>query len=125
MSGFNYNGSKKRVFTWGDGVSSWDDHVSGEKGTDLKCQAQLIALAERLATVGGLRSPDQFNNEGNGIYAIKANCGLRAYGWFGTYEDFGPSFVIGWVVHKKRQKLDPSDRKTTLEQKKKFESKHK
>ena len=121
MSGYNYNGSRKRVFTWGKGDLSWDEHVSEKKGTNLSCQAQLIAVCKKLADIGKVNSKIHFNSEGDDIYAIKAKCGLRAYGWFGTYNKV-PSFVIGWVVHKKKTKLDPGDKKATLAEKKKFES---
>lgn len=68
------------------------------------CSAQLRRLIQRLAEVGPLRSPDQMNKEGDGIFAIKARCGLRVYGWFAE-----GAFVIGHATLKKKQKADTGD----------------
>lgn len=71
------------------------------------CIAQLKRLIERFADFGSLKSPEQMNNEGDGIYAIKGRCGLRAYGW---YHATRPRvFVISHYILKKKQKLDPAD----------------
>jgi hypothetical protein len=72
------------------------------------CPGQLIRLIQRLADFGRLRSGDQFVHEGNQIYAIKARCGLRAYGWFDTFEGQAV-FVISHYILKKQQKLSQAD----------------
>jgi hypothetical protein len=71
------------------------------------CIAQLDAMIKRLANMGKLNSPKQINNEGNGIWAIKARCGLRAYGWYCRCER--GVFVISHYIYKKQQRLDPRD----------------
>jgi len=66
-------------------------------------------LVERLADFGKLQSPEQMRNEGDGIWAIKARCGLRAYGYYAPYQK--GVFVISHFVHKKKNKMDPADHK--------------
>ena len=41
------------------------------------CKAQLRALIQRLADVGKIFSKDQMRLEEDGIFALKARCGLR------------------------------------------------
>lgn len=98
-----------------DAAESWNEVAAN---APQNCVAQLFRLAQRLADVGRLRSPDQFNNEGDGFYAIKAECGLRAYGW---YSDQRGIFVISHFVLKKRQKLLPSDKDRMKENKRRYE----
>jgi hypothetical protein len=77
-------------------------------GNKVACPAQLIRLIQRLADHGRLRSGDQFVHEGDQIYAIKTRCGLRAYGWFDTFNGQAV-FVVSHYMLKKRQRLDPAD----------------
>ena len=72
-----------------------------------------------LAATGRLRSPDHMNHEENNIYAIKATCGLRAYGWHGQYQG-RRAFIISHVRLKKTQKLDPADRDRAEREREKF-----
>lgn len=74
---------------------------------DENCIAQLNRMIERFADHGKLHSPEQMNNEGDGIYAIKARCGLRAYGWY--HSSIRGVFVISHFICKKKQKLDSAD----------------
>lgn len=78
------------------------------------CPRQFRARMLQLAETGRLRSPDHMNHEDNGVYAIKATCGLRAYGWHESHEG-RRVFVISHVSLKKGQKLDPKDRERTEE----------
>lgn len=64
----------------------------------------IAALIQRLADQGRLRSPDQFNAEGDGFHAIKHSSGIRAYGWF---ED--RNFILSHFILKKQDKLAKSD----------------
>lgn len=48
------------------------------------------------------------NAEGKGILAVKATCGLRAYGWF-CHHNGSRAFVISHVVLKREQRADPAD----------------
>ena len=88
-------------------------------GSKKGCVAQMKRLIERLADFGYLRSPDQWNTEGDGLYAIKARCGLRAYGWFAS-ESSGKVFVIGHATLKKKQKADPQDLQKTQNERKQY-----
>jgi hypothetical protein len=49
------------------------------------------------------------NHEGDGIFAIKATCGLRAYGWHAQHQG-KRAFIISHVIMKDRRKLDTADR---------------
>ncbi len=76
------------------------------------CAAQLRALIQQFANAGSLRAPDKMRNEGDGVYAIKANCGLRAYGWFHRHRQ--GVFVISHVIVKQKNKMDNGDRDRVL-----------
>ena len=60
------------------------------------------------------------NFEGEGCFVIKANCGLRAWGWPQHYEG-KPVFIISHVVLKKTQKANPADLARTVSAKKQLE----
>jgi len=74
------------------------------------CLTQFRARIAHLAETGKLQSPDHMNHEDHGIYAIKATCGLRAYGWHDHHHG-RRAFIISHVILKKRNKLNPADRK--------------
>lgn len=111
-------GTKLSVWLCDGAKESWDaaevSLMSGHK-------AQLRARLSLLADQGSLRVPDHMNSEGEGIHAVKANCGLRAYGWFAQV-DGRRGFVISHVILKKKQKLDPADRERALAAKTIFET---
>jgi len=79
-----------------------------ERHAPLACKAQLRRLTERLADIGTLRSPDQFNAEDDGFYAIKARCGLRGYGWFSKLHK--GVFIVSHYICKKKSKLAKKDK---------------
>jgi hypothetical protein len=85
-------------------------------------RSQLLRLIERLADFGKLHSPDQFNYETDGIFAIKARCGLRAYGWY--HSQRRSVFVISHFIMKKKQKLNPIDIERALRNKAQYEGEH-
>lgn len=87
------------------GVPHKKKNPTGEKRKP--CVDQMHALLNRLAEKGQLKSPDQMNSEGDGIYAVKANCGLRAYGWWSA--KYRRYFIISHFILKKWVKLDPAD----------------
>lgn len=95
---------------------SWDEAEALVPGTRAACKGQFRARLEHLANVGRLRSPDHMNSEGDGIFAVKATCGLRGYGWFCSV-DGRRAFVISHVVLKRQQKADPADLKKAAETK--------
>lgn len=74
-----------------------------------QCVGQLLARIGRFADTGKLRFPDQLNNEGDGFYAIKATCGLRAYFWYASSERW--VVVISHYQFKDYEKLKPQDKK--------------
>ena len=111
-----YEGEKFSIEGTQDAEASLQDvqnHASDS------CIAQLWRLIERLADAGKLRSPDQFNHEGDGIYAVKAKCGLRAYGWYHLQRR--GVFVISHFKVKKKQKLNPVDRERALKNRAQYE----
>lgn len=100
-----------------------DAKTSWTKATDMApdaCVVQLVRLAQRLADRGALRSPDQFNDEGDGFWAIKARCGLRAYGWFHSTKR--GVFVISHFIVKKKPKLALKDKERMKSNKHAYES---
>jgi hypothetical protein len=87
---------------------SWDQAEAAVPGNRAACPTQFRARLTRLADHGKLRNPDYMNSEGGGVFAVKATCGLRAYGWFCRVEG-RRAFVISHVVLKRRQHADPAD----------------
>ena len=81
------------------------------------CVAQLNRMLKLLGDKGALQSPEQFRDEGDGVFAVKARCGLRAYGWF----EPGGRFVVGRMVRKKRDKMNPGDRDAVIEERKQWQ----
>jgi len=100
----DYQGTKLRVVLTKEASESYQHAIAG---ANKACVAQLLRYIKWLGDIGKLRSRDQFNSEGDGIFAIKANCGLRAYGWYS--DRYPQTFVIGHVILKKKQKLDLVD----------------
>lgn len=100
-----YRGSQLSIWLCPGSRASWDD---AELGVRESCKAQFRARMGLLGDSGKLRSPDHMNFEGSGIFAIKANCGLRAYGWF-CQIDGRRAFAISHFILKTQQKLDPKD----------------
>jgi phage-related protein len=62
-----------------------------------------------LADKGELRNEQRFRHEGDGIWAVKGYCGLRAYGFFTHVVGYGRSFVVSHYIMKKRLKADSQD----------------
>ena len=96
-----------------------DQAIALVPGSKKGCIAQIMRLITRLADIGYLRSPDQWKAEGDGLYAVKAHCGLRAYGWFAS-ESSGKVFIIGHATLKKKQKADPQDLQKTQDEREQY-----
>ena len=81
---------------------AWSDFEAFEDAhpNEVACCAQMRRLLERLGETGRLRSPDQWRKEFEGIWAVKARCGLRAYG-----RRVGRQFVICHVEQKKSDRM--------------------
>lgn len=88
--------------------TSWEEAEGRVPGNQSACPNQFRARLKQLAEVGRLRNPDLMNSEGNGIQAVKASCGLRAYGWF-CHVNGARAFVISHVVLKRENRADPAD----------------
>jgi hypothetical protein len=91
-------GAALSVWRVPEAVKTWAEAVQSvtEKKRDRQ-EAQLNARLDLLAETRRLRSPDHMNFEDGGIFAVKTNGGLRAYGWFMQLEN-RPAFVISHVI---------------------------
>jgi hypothetical protein len=112
-----YDGKRKTIWLYPGAQESWDDAESSippdKKGAKKKgSQAQFRARIAQFADTGELRSPDHMNSEGDGCFVIKANCGLRAWGWMQHVEGRA-AFIISHVVLKRTKKADPADLERT------------
>lgn len=105
-----YPGLRLWILLMDGAQETYEEACSQVPGNRRSCIAQLLRYIERLGDFGTLHSEDQFRHEDNGIHAIKARRGLRAYGWFDSYRGH-KVFVISHFVLKKRAKLDPADLK--------------
>jgi hypothetical protein len=103
-----HRGEKLTIWLTQGTRASWDAAEADVPGNRKSCLTQFRARLARLADFGTLRSPDHMNNEGDGIYAVKATCGLRAYGWFDQVNG-RRSFIISHCILKRRQAADPAD----------------
>jgi hypothetical protein len=109
-------GASLKIELTADAQKSWDEAISHASE---QCVAQLVGLAKRLAEFRKLRSPDQFNDEGDGFWAIKANCGLRAYGWY--HSTRRGVFVISHFIVKKRPRLLQEDKDRMKRNRKRYD----
>ncbi len=105
-----YEGTKLTIEVTKDALQS--KHEISSQVNNTACLTQLWKLTQRLADTGRLSSPDQFRHEGEQIYAIKARCGLRAYGWY--HSQRRNVFVISHYILKKKEKLDPRDKQRAI-----------
>lgn len=102
-----YSGAKLTIEFTDDAETSLAEAESHVPPNQAGCRAQLRRLLQRLGDIGHLRSSEQWNAEGNGFFAVKTRCGLRAYGWFHRYRR--GVFMVSHFIFKRRQKLDPAD----------------
>jgi hypothetical protein len=116
-----YKGSKLTIWLRFGCQASWDDAETHVPGNRESGKGQFRARLKRLADFGVLRVPDHMNSEGDGIFVVKANCGLRAYGWRCNH-DGRSAFVISHVTLKARQKADPADLKRARDDHKAYEA---
>lgn len=73
------------------------------------CAVRLRALLQRLGDVGKLRSQDAYEGYGANIFAVKTQCGLRAYGWVD-----GKNWVVSHYTYNNDQEFTDSDRNTVF-----------
>lgn len=114
-----YEGNRYWILQMPGACESFTEACAGVPGNKDACPAQLVRLIKRLGDLGKLHSRDQFVHEGDGTYAIKTRCGLRAYGWFDRYRGRA-AFVISHYILKKRQKFDPADQSIVEKNKMRF-----
>jgi hypothetical protein len=116
-----HQGAKKTILLTNHGETSLEIAEAKVSGNQKSCIAQLRRLLVQLSETGKLKSPDQFRNEGDDIYAVRGRCGLRAYGWFDNDSSTGRAlFVVGHCVLKKKKKLNPADLDRVVNERKKF-----
>jgi hypothetical protein len=103
-------GAALSIWLTSDAAATWTDAVQQVANNKRDRQeAQLVARLDVLAA-GQLRASEHIRSEGEGIFAVKTNGGLRAYGWF-TQVDCRKAYVISHIILKKKDKLDPADLK--------------
>lgn len=102
-----YSGTKLTIELTSDGEESLVEAESHVPASNDGCKAQLRHLLKLFAETGRLRSGEQINSEGDGFFAIKTRCCLRAYGWYHRYRR--SVFMVSHFICKKRQKLNPAD----------------
>ena len=85
------------------------------------CMAQLFRVFQRLSHGQQVRNKARFRNEGQGIFAAKARCGLRGYGWFQTLPSGEGAFIVSHFILKKKQKAEPKEVTRTVAARKSVE----
>lgn len=85
------------------------------------CKAQLRSVLQRVGDHDQVRNTDLFKAEGDGIFAAKARCGLRAYGWFDRL-DGANVFIVAHAIMKKKQKADPADIERVVNARRRFKN---
>ena len=110
-------GEKLLILITEDGLDSIEKLCDIHRNQIVKELARASALTKRLAEFGYLRSPDQFRNESDKFWAIRAGT-IRLYGW---YEPDG-TFVISHAISKRHEKLEDSDKNRMLRNQAEFRS---
>jgi hypothetical protein len=116
-----HRGSSRWIVGVPGAHASFHEAVAAVPGNKDACPAQLVRHIERLSDGITPRTSDNFAPEGNGIFAVKARCGLRAYGWFSTYRG-QPAFVISHFILKKWQEFREKDRSRVEANRKTYDS---
>jgi hypothetical protein len=109
-----YAGRAKTIWLTPSAQNSWEEAESLVPPNKSSCCSQFRARIAHLADSGALKSSEHMSSEGEGCFAIKATCGLRAWGWFQHYQGRA-AFIISHVVLKKRRLADPADLYKTIE----------
>lgn len=106
-TGFTFKETLMRIFHAGAifSVEITDAALESLQGFEqehsnlVACYTQMLTLLKRLGDTGRLSTG--FRNEWDGIWAVKARCGLRAYGSYFK----GRRFVVAYVEYKKRDSV--------------------
>ncbi len=105
-----------KIYETEDAKQTWENLRRKHEASEKACFANLLARIKKFSNKGTLRSPEQINDEGDGFYAIKARCGLRAYFWY--HPIHRQVVFISHFILKKKQKLDAGDKKIMLKNRK-------
>lgn len=108
-----YSGRRLTIEQTEDAAESWAQAVGSVPGNQASCPAALAVRIKRLADYGVLHGEKMFREEGKTrgdvkVFAIKAKCGLRAYGWYHTKRR--GVFVISHFIFKSHKKMRDQDR---------------
>ena len=104
MSGFDYVGTKLRVFTHGPGIQSWEECFRNYGKQHRQDLANLEMLLKWLGDQGKLTASKISHLKPYNLYQVKNKFGFRAVGWFST-----GCFVIAEVYLRKQNKVSKSD----------------
>lgn len=105
-----HQGSKRWIVGAAGAHASFHEAVARVPGSRHACPSQLVRYIELLADGQTSISREHYRHEGDQIYAIKARCGLRAYGWYSTYKG-QPAFVISHTILKRWDEFREQDRR--------------
>ena len=117
MASVYCSGARLTIRITDDGYQSIKNLCEVHRHQIIKELARANALLKTFAENGRLRSPDQFRNEGDKFWAIRAGT-IRCYGW---YEADG-SFVISHVISKRHDKLEDGDKRRMIKNQAEFRS---
>ena len=120
-----YRGAR-RLILFAPGAEATLEEAKGHVRPQVReaCTAQIYRVLKRLGDFPQVRNTELFRSEGNGVFAVKARCGLRGYGWFQTLSSGESAFVVSHFILKKRQSLDPSDVEQAVAAREKMELKN-
>lgn len=113
-------GRCKTIWLYPGAQATWEEAESFVPSNKSSGLDQFRARIAYYADTGQLKSPEHMNSEGDGCFVIKANCGLRAWGW-PQHVRGRAAFIISHVTLKKRNKADPADLKRAIAAKKQIE----
>ncbi|MCG5538966.1 hypothetical protein [Halorhodospira sp. 9622] len=118
-----YEGKKSDIRATDAAWKAWQQARAQVPGNQSQCEAQLIARLQTLADRDHLPIPKALSREGDGIQAVKAHCGLRAYGWFTSDSKGKKLFIIAHAVMKKQDKALKQDLDRVKAERQKIEGK--
>jgi hypothetical protein len=101
-----YKGKILSIHITDDGKKSVQDLAAVHANDIVSRMARVDMLLRVLADTGRLRSPDQFRQEGEKFWAVRAGP-VRAYGWYEPNQ----GFVISHIIYKSETKLASADSK--------------
>lgn len=104
MANTYYAGEKLRILYSADFEKSLAEVIAIHHKNNDKDLAKGDRLIKMLGDCGRLRSPDQFRQESQGFFAIRAGS-MRFYGWY----EPDSVFVISHVIFKAVDKLAQAD----------------